>query len=229
MEQRLRSATSWLKLKGAVPKSRSSLEVDPVEADTVRLIFKLYLHGDGQSRVRLGSKRSSNGSTARAIGPDEAKPSVSDACHKILTNTVYIGQWKFNKTSSRTGQSKPDEEIVDHSPFPAIIESVRIRTGSAPTPRPQSKGGGSPRHDWADPADGPGGVRHLHGRDDACAPAHQRTGSFTATTRVELCARKGKTVCKGSSIRMDKLDGLVTDHLVERFSIPNVSPPFCLL
>ena len=33
--------------------------------------------------------------------------------HKILTNTVYIGEWKFNQTSSRTGKRKPDEEVVE--------------------------------------------------------------------------------------------------------------------
>src|SRR5436190_8491854 len=30
------------------------------------------------------------------------------------------------------------------------------------------------------------------------------------------CARKGKSACKGRSIRMDKLDRLVTEHLVCR-------------
>jgi hypothetical protein len=34
------------------------------------------------------------------------------------------------------------------------------------------------------------------------------------------CARKGKSVCKGRSIRMDKLDRLVTDHLVEQLFHP---------
>jgi site-specific DNA recombinase len=34
------------------------------------------------------------------------------------------------------------------------------------------------------------------------------------------CATKGKTVCKGRSISMEKLDRLVTDHLMERLSKP---------
>jgi site-specific DNA recombinase len=34
------------------------------------------------------------------------------------------------------------------------------------------------------------------------------------------CARKGKSACKGRSIRMDKLDRLVTDHLVEQLFHP---------
>jgi site-specific DNA recombinase len=34
------------------------------------------------------------------------------------------------------------------------------------------------------------------------------------------CATKGKTICKGRSIPMDKLDTLVTDHLIERLFKP---------
>ncbi len=34
------------------------------------------------------------------------------------------------------------------------------------------------------------------------------------------CARKGKSACKGRSIRMEKLDRLVTEHLVERLFEP---------
>jgi site-specific DNA recombinase len=45
-------------------------------------------------------------------------------------------------------------------------------------------------------------------------------GLFTATTLVRVCARKGKSACKGRSIRMDKLDGLVTDQLVDRLFHP---------
>jgi site-specific DNA recombinase len=32
--------------------------------------------------------------------------------YKILTNASYMGEWKFNRMSSRTGKRKPDEEIV---------------------------------------------------------------------------------------------------------------------
>jgi hypothetical protein len=37
------------------------------------------------------------------------------------------------------------------------------------------------------------------------------------------CTTKGKTVCKGRSIPMDKLDRLVTDHLVERLFQPETT------
>jgi site-specific DNA recombinase len=41
--------------------------------------------------------------------------------YKILTNTTYKREWKFNRMSSRTGKWKPDEEVVT-SAVPAIIE-----------------------------------------------------------------------------------------------------------
>ena len=49
------------------------------------------------------------------------------------------------------------------------------------------------------------------------------TSSTGAVHRYYTCstfARKGKTACKGRSIRRDKLDGLVTDSLVERLLQP---------
>src|SRR5258705_1022600 len=78
-------------------KIKKKLEVDPVEAETVRLIFNLYLHGDGTSGA-LGIKGvvkwlNRNGHRTRRV---ESFGVAS--VHKILTNTFYIGQWKFNQT-----------------------------------------------------------------------------------------------------------------------------------
>jgi hypothetical protein len=41
------------------------------------------------------------------------------------------------------------------------------------------------------------------------------------------CATKGKAVCKGRSIPMEKLDRLVTDHLMERLFKPELAQPSC--
>ena len=46
------------------------------------------------------------------------------------------------------------------------------------------------------------------------------TGVVHRYYTCSTCARKGKTACKGRSIRMDKLDVLVTDSLVERLLQP---------
>src|SRR5262249_23631631 len=41
--------------------------------------------------------------------------------HKLLTNTIYIGRWRFNQTSSKTRTRKADDDVVE-IPVPAIIE-----------------------------------------------------------------------------------------------------------
>ena len=47
-----------------------------------------------------------------------------------------------------------------------------------------------------------------------------KTGKVHKYYSCSTCARQGKTVCKGRSIPMDKLDGLVTTHLLDRLFAP---------
>src|SRR6476661_1725571 len=92
-------------------KIKKKLEGDPIEVETVRLIYKLYLHGDGSSGA-LGVKEVVKWLNRTGYRTRRGETFGVASVHKILTNTVYIGQWKFNKTSSRTRQRKPEEEVV---------------------------------------------------------------------------------------------------------------------
>ena len=47
------------------------------------------------------------------------------------------------------------------------------------------------------------------------------TGTIHRYYTCSTCARKGKSACKGRSIRIDKLDSLVTDSLVEQLLHPD--------
>jgi site-specific DNA recombinase len=47
-----------------------------------------------------------------------------------------------------------------------------------------------------------------------------KTGQVHRYYACSTCARQGKTVCKGRSIRMDKLDALVTGQLADRLLEP---------
>ena len=102
-------------------KIKKRLAVDPVEADTVRLMYKLYLHGDGQSGA-LGVKEIVKWLNTRGHRNRNGNTFGVGSLHKTLTNTVYVGRWKFNQKSSRTGERKPDDEIVEIA-VPAIIET----------------------------------------------------------------------------------------------------------
>jgi site-specific DNA recombinase len=198
-------------------KIKKKLEIDPVEAEMVRLIFKLYLFGDGSSGA-LGVKESVKWLNARGYRTRRGRSFGVGQLHKLLTNTVYIGRWKFNQTSSKTGRRKADEEVVE-IPVPAIIEldtfeQVR-RQLHARSPKRQA-----PRV-----TTGPILLTGLA----VCATCRGGMTLRTGTSKggrvyryytCSNCATKGKTACKGRSIPMGKLDALVTDHLLERLFKP---------
>jgi site-specific DNA recombinase len=199
-------------------KVKKKLDVDPVEAETIRLIFELYLHGDGKSGA-LGVKESVKWLNTRGYRTRRGETFGVGSLHKLLTNTVYIGRWKFNQTSSKTGERKPDGEVVE-IPVPAIIASDVFERAQ----------------------------RQLHARNPKVTPPRVTTGP-TLLTGLAVCATcgggmmlrtgtskngqiyryytcsraavHGKTVCQGRSVAMDKLDVLVTDHLIERLFKPD--------
>jgi site-specific DNA recombinase len=198
-------------------KIKKKLEVDPVEAETVRLIFKLYLLGDGNSGA-LGVKEIVKWLNGRGHQTRRGKSFGVGQLHKLLTNTVYIGRWKFNQTSSKTRMRKADEEVVE-IPVPAIIELDTFgqvqRQLHARSPKRQA-----PRV-----TTGPILLTGLA----VCATCRGGMMLRTGTSKggrvyryytCSNCATKGKTACKGRSIPMDKLDGMVTDHLLERLFKP---------
>ena len=198
-------------------KIKKKLDVDVVEAETVKLIYNLYLHGDGKSGA-LGVKEvvkwlNRNGHRTRR-GDTFGVASV----HKILTNTVYVGQWKYNTRSSRTGQRKPAEEIVS-IPVPAVIdphlfEQVQ-RQLHARSPRvtaPRVTTGPILLTGLAVCATCQGGMTLRTGTS--------QNGVVHRYYTCSTCASKGKSACRGRAIRMDKLDGLVTQHLGDRLFNP---------
>jgi site-specific DNA recombinase len=198
-------------------KIKKKLEVDPVEAETVRLIFKLYLLGDGSSGA-LGVKEIVKWMNARGYRTRRGKSFGVGQLHKLLTNTVYIGRWKFNQTSSKTRRRKADEEVVE-IPVPAMVEldtfeQVRRQLHAR-----------SPKRQPPRVTTGPILLTGLA----VCATCRGGMTLRTGTSKggrvyryytCSNCATKGKTACKGRSIPMGKLDALVTDHLLERLFQP---------
>jgi site-specific DNA recombinase len=198
-------------------KVKKSLAIDAVEAETVRLIYKLYLYGDGTSGA-LGVKEvvkwlNRNGYRTRrgqtfGVGP----------VHKILTNTVYIGQWKFNQASSRSGERKPAEEIIIVN-VPALIEPELFERVQ------QQLHARSPRVAAPRVTTGPILLTGLAVCATCGGGMTLRTGTSRsgAVHRYYTCstqARKGKGGCKGRSMPMGKLDSLVTSQLVEHLFRP---------
>jgi site-specific DNA recombinase len=198
-------------------KIKKRLDVDAVEATTVQLIFNLYLHGDGRSGA-LGVKGIAKWLNQNGYRTRRGESFGVGPLHKILTNTVYIGQWKFNKTSSRTGLRKSDEEVVT-IPVPGLIDPYvfdqvqrQLHARSPKVVAPRVTTGPILLTGLAVCATCKGGMTLRTGTS--------KNGVVHRYYTCSTCARKGKTVCKGRSVRMDKLDGLVTEHLVDRLLHP---------
>jgi site-specific DNA recombinase len=199
-------------------KIKKKLEVDPVEAETVRLIFKLYLLGDGSSGA-LGVKEIVKWLNARGYRTRRGKSFGVGQLHKQLTNTVYIGRWKFNQASSKTRKRKADDEVIE-IPVPAIVEldtfeQVRRQLHAR-----------SPKRQPPRVTTGPILLTGLA----VCATCRGGMTLRTGTSKggrvyryytCSNCATKGKTACKGRSISMQKLDTLVTEHLLDRLFKPD--------
>src|SRR5215470_2738396 len=71
-------------------KVKKKLDIDPVEAEIARLIFKLYLYGDGTSGA-LGVKEVVKWLNARGYRTRRGQTFGVGSIHKLLTNSVYVG------------------------------------------------------------------------------------------------------------------------------------------
>lgn len=198
-------------------KIKKKLAIDTVESETVRLIYKLYLHGDATSGA-LGVKEVVKWLNRHGYRTRRGQTFCVGSIHRTLTNTAYIGQFKFNRRSSRTREWKPDEEIVTVA-VPAIIEpnvfervQRQLHARSPQTVAPRVTTGPILLTGLAICATCRGGMTLRTGTS--------KTGLVHRYYTCSVCARKGKTVCKGRSIPMGKLDALVTDHLMERLFQP---------
>ena len=191
--------------------------VDPVEAETVRLIFRLYRHGEGQSGP-LGVKAiccylNERGYRTRA----GARFGVA-TIHRILTNRIYVGEWSFNKYCSKTLQEKPKAEhiavgvppIIEHDVFEAVQTTLKAHNPRVTPPRVVT---------------GPILLTGLATCTTCGGAMTMRTGTskskkvhtyYSCSTK----ARQGATGCPGRSIRMATLDTLVIDHLVAELLQP---------
>ncbi|MFY9623402.1 MAG: recombinase family protein, partial [Rhodoplanes sp.] len=195
-------------------RTKKILEIDPVQAETVRLIFRLAHEGDGGSGS-MGVKSITKHLNAAGIHTRDGGRWGIGAVHKVLTRTTYIGRHRFNTKFWKTRERKPDAEVVemsvppiiDASDFEAVQALLKTRSPALTAPRVVS------------------GPTMLTGICfcAACGKAMTlRTGKsgqyryYTCSTK----ARQGDTGCKGRTVPMERLDTLVADHIERRLLQP---------
>ena len=192
---------------------KKQLEIDPVEAELVRLIFRLYIRGDGTSGP-LGVKAIVTRLNAEGHRTKRGARFGVGTMHGILTNSVYAGAWLFNRRDSRTLREKPVTEhisvpvppIIDKPEFEAVQAMLKSRDPRATPPRVVT---------------GPVFLTGLATCATCGGAMTLRTGTSKSGTvhRYYACStamRQGKTGCRGRSVPMDRLDDLVVDHLSHR-------------
>jgi site-specific DNA recombinase len=194
-------------------KVKKKLEIDPFHADTVRLIYRLALEGDG-TRGQMGVKNIVSYLNGRRIFTRDGGRWGIGQVHRILTRKTYVGEHEFNKRT-KTKELKPLSEIVtvpvppiiDRETFDAVQERLKVRNPKVMPARVIS---------------GPTlltGLIHCAKCGGAMTIRTGKGGRY----RYYACsmkARQGPTACTGMAVPMEKLDDLIARHLEERLLQP---------
>ncbi len=194
-------------------KVKKKLEIDPLHADTVRLIYRLALEGDGTSGS-MGVKNIAICLNQRRIFTRDGGRWGIGQVHRILTRKTYVGEHEFNKRAKNKAL-KPASEIVivdvppliEQATFNAVQAHLRAR---------------NPKVTPARVVSGPTLLTGICFCADCGGAMTLRTGKG-GRYRYYTCsikARQGETGCKGRSIPMEKLDNLVAEHIADRLLQP---------
>ena len=198
-------------------KIKKTLEIDPLQAEVIRTIYRWALTGDGE-RGPMGLKTIATRLNDQNIRTRDGGRWGISAVHQILTRSTYMGEHRFNTRDYLTKKPKPESEhaimavppIVSKADYDAVRAHLTSRNPKWTPPRVSS------------------GPNLLTGICfcGACGGAMTlRTGKGGAggQYRYYACstrARIGATGCTGMSVPMDKLDDAVIDHLETRLLDP---------
>jgi hypothetical protein len=76
-------------------RTKKTLDIDPIQAETVRLVFRLAREGNGSSGP-MGVKSIAKHLNESGIRTRDGGRWGVDAVHMVLTRTTYIGRHRFN-------------------------------------------------------------------------------------------------------------------------------------
>ena len=196
-------------------KEKKKLEIDPRQAGLVKLIFQLYVHGDGKSGP-LGIKNTVSYLSAKGYSLGDGQPFRLQTVQQILRRTAYVGLYYFNRRDSRTKKPRPREEWIALE-VPRIVEDEVFYAAQA-------------QLDVRNPKKTPPGISNSNilltqiARCGHCGSGMKiRTGKG-GQYRYYTCAKHadmGKTACQGMTLSMGKLDDIVTSALCEKILQPD--------
>jgi len=194
-------------------KVKKRLDVDPVEAELVHLIFRLYNEGDGRSGP-LGVKETTKWLNEHGYRTRRGSTFGVGPVHGILTNSCYTtGKWPYGRRNSRTGGIHDPSTIVEIQ-IPIIIPLEVFEKARAKLAQNNPK---------VTPPRVVNGPTLLTGLAvcASCGAGMTRTGTRRRGQSYSYyscggCHRMGKSVCRGRHIPMSKLDDLIIDNIKQR-------------
>jgi site-specific DNA recombinase len=190
-------------------KLKKVLVINEAEAEIVRLIADLYL---GRLGKPLGLKAICCYLNERGITRRGHKWGIG-SLQDLMASPTYCGRHMFNRVESRTGRIRPDSECVEVQ-VPAIISEDDFNSVRATM---QAR---SPRRTPPRIVNGPTMLAGVARCTHCGAAMILNTGKGHRYYACSSHAKKGKTVCKGQRIRMDKLDDMVLEHLGGKIFAP---------
>jgi site-specific DNA recombinase len=196
-------------------KVKKKLEIDPLHAGTIRLIYRLALEGEGDSG-QMGVKAIVKHLNGKGIFTRDGGRWGIGQVHRVLTRRTYIGEHQFNKRG-KSKELKPEGEvitvpvppIIDRETFDAVQKLLQARNPKTELP--------------ARVVIGPTLLTGICYCGNCGGAMTIRTGK-SGRYRYYACsikARQGETGCKGRAIPMDKLDNMVVGHIEERLLDPD--------
>jgi site-specific DNA recombinase len=195
-------------------RTKKTLEIDPIQAETVRLIFRLAREGDGSSGP-MGVKSITKHLNAAGIRTRDGGRWGVGGVHNVLTRTTYVGRHRFNTKFWKTRERKPDAEVVEMV-VPPIIEAAEfeavqtlLKTRSPALTAPRIVSGPTLLT----------GICFCAGCGRAMTLRTGKGGRYRYYT-CSTNARQGETGCLGRTVPMDKLDSVVADHIEHRLLQP---------
>lgn len=193
-------------------RDKKKLEIDPLFADTVRLMFRLASRGNGDGPMGVKA-------IARYLNDNEIYTRGGSrwglgAVHQILTRKTYIGIHEFNRVN-KDGKSNAKADVIAVQVPPlieqALFDSVQERLRSR------------------DPMIVPPGVTsatslltgiiYCAGCGGSMSIATGKAGKY----RYYACGnrfRKGASACDASNIRADHLEDRIIEFIEQRLLDP---------
>ncbi len=190
-------------------RNKKKIEIDEAEAEIVRQVFRLYVHGDGKSGP-MGAKRVTTTLNALGVRNRDGKLFRLQFIDKVLRNTAYIGEHYYNWTDSRRKKQRPKEEWVAFA-MPRIIDDALFYAAQEKLDR-QHPMKTAPRLVSSEV------LLTAVARCGACGAPMRKQSGKRGQYHYYRCSKKcdaGATACTGVSIPMDELDDIVLSAIEE--------------